>query len=450
MSNDDLPALPSLPPSTEFVRQDVFLAQPLLVGAPPSRWQRFWRKFGGDGFLISVAFHVALIIIALTVAVSTVVTVSKNPESIVTGGGGGNGGEKISMTEHRIKPKNARNMAKTPSRLVAKGASAISIPDMPNMNNMFADSTSLLGVASKGIGGGGGGGEGGGIGPGVGGGRNLVSLFGTRGFKRPNALEGTLYDLKRDASGKELYPFGDRSKRIAEMRNAYLGFIKGGMDKSYFDSKYTSTPNKLYATHMLIPPVDASMATQAFGCEKEIQAPGWLGYYEGWITPPESGSYRFAGMGDDGLLIVFNGQPVLWAPWTQGGMQTWVKAEKDWEPKRAYEPKGGLPNLNTDGRYYGSWIEMSKGQRYKIQIVIAEGYGGLFSASALLQDKRKHPGKNPPTNIALPPFMLAPLNDEEKTLKKGMRMKWTPEGPYFGLEINGLKPSGVPTRRSRR
>ena len=155
-------------------------------------------------------------------------------------------------------------------------------------------------------------------------------------------------------------------------------------------------------------------------------------------------------MGDDGLLIVLNQKPVLWAPWTQGGMQTWVKAQKDWEPKIAYEPKGGLPNLSTNGRYYGSWIEMTKGQRYKLQIVIAEGYGGLFSASILLQEKSKLADANPLLGTPLPVFMLAPLNDEEKAQKKGMRMQWTPEGPCFGLEINGLKPSGYSSGRSAR
>jgi hypothetical protein len=84
---------------------------------------------------------------------------------------------------------------------------------------------------------------------------------------------------------------------------------------------------------------------------------------------------------------------------------------------------------------------MNKGQRYFIQIVIAEGYGGLFSAELMIQQKSKVPTALPDNNLPLPIFKLAPLSPEELKLKAGSKMHWAADGPSFGLEINGIKSS---------
>jgi hypothetical protein len=402
-----------------------------------SRRRYFWQKLGGDGLLISVGFHVLLAIIAVTLVITTLTPASptKSPDTFGTGAGGGNDGQTPKLTEHRISPKNARDMVRSQVRLTAKSASGITLPDMPSMSIAALQSgAGPLGDSSKGLGGGGGGG----IGPGLGigrGGSNFVSPFGMRG-KSANMLEGTLYDLKTDKNRKHLYPAGDQRARIREMHTALTGFIRNGRSKSFLDGKYASAPEKLYASNILIPPMNAGVATRSFECEKHIQAPGWLAYYEGYITPPETDSYRFVGMGDDGMLIVCQDEVKFWGPWTQGGMQTWVKARKDWAPAGAYLSRGSLPNLATNGRYYGSWFEMRKGSRYKVQILFAEAYGGLFSASILIQQKSKLATDNPPMNVPLPVFKLEPLSPEEMKLKKGMRMAWLPDGPSFGCEIN--------------
>ncbi|MDR2863960.1 MAG: hypothetical protein LBV54_08870 [Puniceicoccales bacterium] len=436
------------PPEGGFYQE---LEQPLeaLPMPPPkevTRWQRFWRKFGGDGFLVSLGVHILLVIIALTWVVSQIVISKPEPTTFTTGSGGGDKGEKVTRNPNKNKAKNARNMVKSMPKLAAKTSnSAVSLPELPSMNFSALESGALAGASSKGLGGGDGGGIGVGSGPGFGG-RGMVSLFGAK-FRQPNRLEATLYDLKRDKNGKGLYAYGNQGARINEMKVAFTGFVATGLRKSFFDGKYAAAPDKLYASSLFIPPVNASEATKAFNCEDKIQAPGWLGYYEGWITPPESGMYRFAGMGDDGLLVAIQGQVKFWGPWTQGGMQTWVKPQKDWEPKSAYLANGSLPNLGSNGRYYGSWFDMTKGRTYRIQIVIAEGYGGLFSAGLLIQQKSKLPDASPAMEVPLPVFKLAPLLPEELALIKGAHMVWTHEGPNFGCGINGV---GMPTGSSAR
>ncbi|MDR3228541.1 MAG: hypothetical protein LBT53_03925 [Puniceicoccales bacterium] len=401
---------------------------------PDTPFKRFWRKFGGDSFLISIGVHLVLFILAYLV-IKTVISIStKREDEFVTGAGGGTGGEKVSMSEHRIKPKNAKSAVKTVPKLTVKGASSVSLPEMPKMT-MALESGSPMGASSKGFGGGAGGGIGTGIGPGRGNGRNMVSLFGLGG-KGANQLTGTLYDLKKDRRGSNRFAFGNAGARISEMHKAFLGVAKSG--QSFLDKNYPSAPEKLYASHLLIPPVNAALATAAFNCADKIQAPGWLAFYDGYISPPESGSFRFAGLGDDALLVTVDNDVKLWAPWTQGGMQTWFKAKRDWQPAGAYGASGHLPNLGSNGRYYGSWFSMSKGSRYRVRIVIAECYGGLFSASLLIQQKSRVADENPPLNVALPVFKLAPLHADELKLKTGMRMAWVQEGPNFGCKINGV------------
>jgi hypothetical protein len=437
-SDPNYPDLPPLPTAPTIVIEEI------------SKRKRFWRKFGGDGFLVSLGVHATLIIIALTWIVSRMNPPEPPPTTVSPGAGGGTGGNKISMSQHRVQPRNAKAMVKSPTRLVAKGTSSgLSLPPLPEFNASALTSGNLLGANSKGLGGGAGGGDGPGFGPGRGGGIHKVSMFGAQ-RKGINMLEGTLYDLKRDKNGRNLYDFGNQGARISEMQKAYLGFIRAGMHKSYFDGKYATAPDKLYVSNLFIPPVNANEATKAFNCADKIQAPGWLGYYEAWISPPETGSYRFAGMGDDGLLVAVQGDVKLWAPWTQGGMQTWVKSKgkNEWGPAVAYKADGGLPALGAGGRYFGSWFELRKGQAYRIQIVIAEGYGGLFSAELMLQQKGKKGDPEPAITEPLPVFKLAPLTPEELALRKGSRMAWSPEGPNFGCEINKVAvPRSVSTFR---
>ena len=412
----------------------------MQTAAPTDNRRRyFWKKFGGDGLLISVVFHVLLAIVAVTWVIATLTPAApvKDPDSFGTGAGGGNEGSTPKIAEHRLSPKNARNLVKSQVRLTSKNTSGIALPDMQNMSmSALQSGGNPLGAASKGLNDGSGGGSDGKHGIGRGG-NNFVSPFGMRN-KSANMLEGTLYDLKTDKNRKHLYPAEDQRARIQEMHTAFTGFVKNGRSKSFLDGKYATAPEKLYASHILIPPMNAAVATKSFECEKYIQAPGWLAYYEGYITPPETDSYRFVGMGDDGMMIVCQDEVKFWGPWTQGGMQTWVKARKDWEPAGAYHARGSLPHLSTNGRYYGSWFEMRKGSRYKVQILFAEAYGGLFSASILIQQKSKLATASPPMNVPLPVFKLAPLSPEEMQLKKDMRMAWLPEGPSFGCEINNV------------
>jgi len=110
--------------------------------------------------------------------VSTVTdNAKKDPNQFATGAGGGSGGERVKNTQHKIKPKNVKSLAKTTTRITSKSASAsIALPDMPNSASASSMiSGAMAGGSSKGFGGGSGGGIGTGRGMGSGGGKNFVA-----------------------------------------------------------------------------------------------------------------------------------------------------------------------------------------------------------------------------------------------------------------------------------
>lgn len=140
----------------------------------------FWKRFGGEGFTISLAIHGILVLMALFWVVSTMTEntkVKKDPSTFATGAGGGSNGDKAKNYEHKIKPKNAKSLAKNAARITSKSTTAtIALPDMPVSTSSSMLTALTSGGASKGFGGGSGGGIGSGIGAGVGGGKNFVGL----------------------------------------------------------------------------------------------------------------------------------------------------------------------------------------------------------------------------------------------------------------------------------
>ncbi len=138
----------------------------------------FWQRIGASGLSVSIAFHALLVFVAAAFVVSTVTdNAKKDPNQFATGAGGGSGGERVKNTQHKIKPKNVKSLAKTTTRITSKSASAsIALPDMPNSASASSMiSGAMAGGSSKGFGGGSGGGIGTGRGMGSGGGKNFVA-----------------------------------------------------------------------------------------------------------------------------------------------------------------------------------------------------------------------------------------------------------------------------------
>ncbi|NBX02430.1 hypothetical protein EBR11_07895, partial [bacterium] len=211
------------PPGDESRPEEIIVPADAVVD-PNEPLQRrklpFWKRIGGEGFTISLAIHGVLVILALFWVVSTMTEstkTKKDPTTFATGAGGGSNGDKAKNYEHKIKPKNAKALAKNAARITSKSTTAtIALPDMPVSTSSSMLNALTSGGASKGFGGGSGGGIGSGIGAGVGGGKNFVGLkvMGARIFANRIAV------------------YMDSSKSL----QSYLDRVRGEITKQFPDA----------------------------------------------------------------------------------------------------------------------------------------------------------------------------------------------------------------------
>ena len=371
-----------------------------------------WRDFGGPGFIFSLVFHGILLVIAIFLVVRHIVkTPVEEPDAFVTGAGGGSNGDRASMQEHRMKPR--QNMMQSKARITSKSSnSTIALPEMPAvaMSSSFSSGMSA-GGDSSGFGGGSGGGVGTGKGMGVGNGKNFVSPFGTRsGGNR--VMKGYLFDLKRGKQGTVLATIEgeDKNRRKEQLRKALSILDTGGWQSRKLEGLYFMVPRMLRTPRVFIvnergQALDADLATDAFADERTgkepFKAPGWLCYYEGSFRVPEDGEYRFVGMADDAMLVGVDHKTVLYAYWPGEGFGPAVKYREGWEPQNHCGEDGtdgkNLPSPGLRSSLYkGHWLKLKANRNYYIQIAFGEATGGLAGACLGIQKKGRHDDNNFP------------------------------------------------------
>ena len=175
----------------------------------------FWMRIGGQGLTISLALHAFLLLVFAVWVVTTITdTAVTQPDTFATGAGGGNKGDKAVIRDHKVVPRQAKNLAKNASRITSKSSTAsVALPDLPtsSMSSMVTGMTA--GGSSKGFGGGSGGGIGSGKGMGVGNARNFVGkpVMGAR-------IVASKIAVYLDASGS-MRPYLDRVE--AEIRRQF-------------------------------------------------------------------------------------------------------------------------------------------------------------------------------------------------------------------------------------
>ena len=279
---------------------------------------------------------------------------------------------------------------------------------------------------------------------------DLMQMFGGD-VDEQSALVGRFYDLKQPVAegAKPL----TRTAVVQKIRE----FDEKEWDQSVFDAYY-SPAVRLYAPYFYLPRCKASYGPEAFQCNgqegsRKVAPSGWVVVYRGIVTAPEDGFFRFAGMGDDTLMVRFDNKLVLEAGWsipTQGDMVLGTKRSYQEEltsnkNKRAFYSYKQTPHWNKvlGGIPTGEVFKVKKGKKYPIEILVSEIPGNEFGF-CLLIEKVKSPGTAPRgfigggeapvlslvrTNEALPDFKKI-----EKALTAGgkdFRVKGFLEGPPF-------------------
>jgi len=152
-------------------------AAAVLVPPRPGPIRRFVNRFGAEGFMFSMLFHLALLLIALLYVTTRYLITEKEPDTFATGAGGGQQGERVRQNTHRVRAPAMRSPRNAPRISVAGGTNSLAMPQMPDLAPGLLGEGVTAGALSKGMGGGGGGGVGTGLGIGVGNKRNFVSRF---------------------------------------------------------------------------------------------------------------------------------------------------------------------------------------------------------------------------------------------------------------------------------
>lgn len=249
----------------------------------------------------------------------------------------------------------------------------------------------------------------------------LLQAFGDA-VDEESALIGRFYDLKR--------PIDDKAKPLTGQGvvDIFHEFNKKKWDQDIFNAYY-SPKVKLYAPYFYLPRCKASYGPEAFQCnanadkgEPIVEPTAWVVIYRGVVTAPQSGSFRFVGMGDDTLMVRFNNKLVLESGWTiptRRGFEVGTHADyqqeitrkitnhnaahqKEITPKtkgRAIYQYENTPHWNNrlGGLPSGVPFTVKKGEKYPIEILVSEVPGSEFGFCLLLEELDDP--KNPPHGI---------------------------------------------------
>ena len=387
MSNPQDQTPPELPPEN-VVPPEVVETDDESLGQKRAK-KTFWQKFGGEGFIVSVAIHVILVLIAAFLIISvTKESARKDPDSFSTGAGGGAAGQQAKQFKTRLQPKNPKTTAKTPARITSKSTTAtIALPDVPNVATASLNAGLMGGGSSKGFGGGTGGGIGSGVGVGRGNGKNFVSVFGSK--MAVNGLPGSFYDFKQDKAGKPTNMMGGAPEKFGDPSNSaaigiYSREVNEFLDKGFSPSSLSNVfraPDTLLASQIFIPPCPATEAPKAYGVGEICKPSRWIAHYKGAVKAPQNGKFRFVGSGDDFMVVRWDRKVVL-----DSGYQHFVTGNDNIYPGFGKKPFDEThPSKLGKPLRAGPWITATRDKETPLEVVIGETPGGTFYAILLIE-----------------------------------------------------------------
>lgn len=353
----------------------------------------YLARVGAGSLFLSIAIHLAFVIIATLYAVSVV---GEKRKVAFTGGGAGDGsGGAAAEVRHQVSVAR-QNTTPVPTalsqKIVVDGAASVALPELPTLA-MPASSVSSAAGATGSLGGGLGSGAGTGAGAGPGTGALRMMPFGLSRAPKSGALAGTLY-LMSSAQYKA------NEDEVNAFRKWMRSFSISGWPESHLAGLPKSS-NQLFTTQILIPQILALEAPKAFGIDKQKSLVRFFIRYRGKVSPPRSGRWRFVGYGDDILVVRLSGKVILEssAPW--GKLN--IPGLTGWVPKKHYTYS---PKVNYT---VGDWTQLNGSTSYDIEVCMSEEpRTGDTSAVLLVEEEGATYEKTKDGTPILPPWTLAP------------------------------------------
>ena len=355
--------------------------------------KRTWmRRIASSRFLvISIAAHVLFFAVAAYVVVSQYQAARK----LTFKGGPPSPNPSSRALEHKVQLAKKQNSMSAPSmakRITSTGLSRVSLPEMPAMPKLAAPPVKMAGAGGVDVSFNAGGGA---PSSGSGAGGAAVPFFGFHAAPGGGTLTGHFYDLKQFKDGKPS-KLEEKDYPI-ELKK----FVNSGWNPANLERFFVG-PNPLYTTQIFIPSLDASQGPLAFGLGGRVQPKMWVVHYQGNVVPTESGTFHFVGVGDDVLVVRFNGRVVLDAGFC---------SLTDHQPSTFYPSVGLKLDPKNMGFYKGLGkgdpVQVTGGQSYPIDILIGEWPGGQFKVFLMLEKDGVEYEKDAKGNPILPIFKLA-------------------------------------------
>ncbi|NWK56346.1 hypothetical protein HW115_12050 [Verrucomicrobiaceae bacterium N1E253] len=314
--------------------------------------------------------------------------------------------EEPDPVQKREMTRNVERKPSSPSSSIAKviaakveAVTAIPIPDnvnfIPSLD--FGDGDDF------------GEGWGDGFGSGSGGGFGSAS-------KIDGSISGYLYDFKQDRHGKAVSGYN------IQTRSHFTDPINR-LHRSRFSqpslAKFYKADQNLYLRYVAIPFSNASDGPRFFQAEEEVKPSGWIAHYNGRVTAPKSGTFRFVGAGDDYLSVHVDRKFRLVAAWSDIQGSVTVRGANASDAPVHRSAIGAAPLT------YGSWFTVRKGQELDIGITLGERPGGKVGFMLMLEEKGAHYRETAEGRKILPPFTMGPLSPEDlDNLEKFPGWEW--------------------------
>ncbi len=211
--------------------------------------------------------------------------------------------------------------------------------------------------------------------------------------KSESALIGIFYDLKQTDDRKPTNVDHDLYAKVIDQ------FLSQGWDENVLNHYYRVS-RSMFTTQVFIPPMNADNAPTTFHVEKAAKPTRWLIHYKGQVSPPEAGTYRFVGAGDDVMAIAVNGKTELVnnridVPLT---LTTWKSSEPD-----------GM-TVSSEKLRSGDWFDADPDHPIDLDIIFGDNPGYGFHCEVMIQKKGEYYNTDSQGHLILPVFQLAPYD----------------------------------------
>jgi hypothetical protein len=242
-----------------------------------------------------------------------------------------------------------------------------------------------------------------------------MSLFGgTRSLSIGNDFEGTFYSFELDRRGQF------KPTDPAAVNTIVKRFIDSGWNTRVFAPYYRS-PQKLYTTQLMIPPVVSELGPEQFGVNlgEGVSPAFWMIHYKGKIARKEGGRFRLWGAGDNYLIVRVNKKIVLQTSFGKSRPErvTFGNQLADWAPT---DEQTGEYRFGIGWITIGDWFELEPGVPVEMEVLFGDYQGGWFKAMVNVEEEGVDYDKNREGMPILPAFKTAeipePLKEQMKFL----------------------------------